>query len=98
MVVVVQSVIEDSKEYAGWTFHYTRIRRQYGEMRMREYERSLGREASSTNAFVNLLMAADADFFVGALGSTWCTVIDSLRSTGGKQMAGYLSVNKDRYW
>lgn len=98
LLIVVQSVIEESKEYEGWTFHYTHIRRQYGETRMRDYENSLGREASSTNAFVNLLMAANADFFVGALGSTWCTVIDGLRRTGGKEMAGYLSVNKDRYW
>ena len=97
-IVVLQSVIEESKEYEGWTFYYTHIRRQYGETRMRDYENSLGREASSTNAFVNLLMAANADFFVGALGSTWCTVIDGLRRTGGKEMAGYLSVNKDRYW
>jgi hypothetical protein len=56
---------------------------------MKDYERSLGRETSTNNAFVNLLMAADADFFVGALGSTWCTIINGLRSIGGKIMAGY---------
>lgn len=65
---------------------------------MKDYEGSLGHKTSTNNAFVNLLMAADASFFVGALGSTWCTVIDGLRSTGGKIMAGYLSVNDDRTW
>jgi hypothetical protein len=43
-------------------------------------------------------MAADSDFFVGALGSTWCFLIDGMRNTGGKVMSGYLSVNKDRFW
>ncbi|XP_022744888.1 uncharacterized protein LOC111295605 isoform X2 [Durio zibethinus] len=40
----------------------------------------------------------ESDFFIGALGSTWCFLIDGMRNTGGKVMAGYLSVNKDRFW
>ncbi|KAG5546823.1 hypothetical protein RHGRI_018854 [Rhododendron griersonianum] len=63
---------------------------------MATFTASLGRE-TSTN-LVNFLMAAESDFFVEALGSTWCFLIDGMRNTGGKVMAGYLSVNKDRYW
>jgi hypothetical protein len=44
------------------------------------------------------MMAAEADFFIGALGSTWCYLIDGMRNTGGKVMSSYLSVNKDRFW
>jgi len=74
------------------------VYRQQGHMHMGDYERRLGQETSTNNAFVNLLMAGDADFFIGALGSTWCTIINGLRSTGGKIMSGYLSVNSDRTW
>ncbi|CAF2011266.1 unnamed protein product [Brassica oleracea var. botrytis] len=43
-------------------------------------------------------MASEADFFIGALGSIWCFLIDGMRNTGGKLMSGFLSVNKDRHW
>ncbi|KAG0447777.1 hypothetical protein HPP92_028151 [Vanilla planifolia] len=33
-------------------------------------------------------------FLLGALGSTWCYLIDGMRNTGGKVMAGYPSVNR----
>nr|CAB3470330.1 unnamed protein product [Digitaria exilis] len=65
---------------------------------MAAYEASLGREASTKNALVNFMVATEADFFAGALGSTWCYLIDGMRNTGGKVMSGYLSVNKDRFW
>ena len=65
---------------------------------MADYEASLGRETSTNYPLVNFLMAVDSDFFVGALGSTWSFLIDGMRNTGGKVMAGYLSVNKDRFW
>ncbi|KAH9325789.1 hypothetical protein KI387_005967 [Taxus chinensis] len=93
-----QEVIDQSKSYVGWDFYYTNVRRQVGNMSMPSYEASLGRETSTNYPLVNFLMAADADFFIGALGSTWCFLLDGMRSTGGKVMAGYLSVNKDRFW
>ncbi|KAJ7553590.1 hypothetical protein O6H91_06G104500 [Diphasiastrum complanatum] len=94
----MQDIIEGSGQIPGWNFYYTNITRQYGNTSMAMYEASLGRKASSNNAFVNFLMAEEADFFIGALGSTWCFLIDGMRSTGGKVMAGYMSVNKDRFW
>lgn len=94
----MQEVIEQTKSYVGWNFYYTNVTRQVGNMTMPTYEASLGREISTNYPLVNFLMAAEADFFIGALGSTWCFLVDGMRSTGGKVMAGYLSVNKDRFW
>lgn len=94
----MQEVIEQTKSYVGWNFYYTNVTRQVGNMTMPAYEASLGRETSTNYPLVNFLMAAEADFFIGALGSTWCFLVDGMRSTGGKVMAGYLSVNKDRFW
>ncbi|XP_042516312.1 uncharacterized protein LOC122090704 isoform X2 [Macadamia integrifolia] len=94
----MQEVIDKSRLYPHWTFYYTDVTRQVGNMTMASYESSLGRETSTNYPLVNFLMASEADFFVGALGSTWCFLIDGMRNTGGKVMSGYLSVNKDRFW
>ncbi|CAN6170236.1 unnamed protein product [Urochloa humidicola] len=94
----MQEVIDGTGLYPDWSFYFTRAARQSGNQSMAAYESSLGREASTNNALVNFMMATEADFFVGALGSTWCYLIDGMRNTGGKVMAGYLSVNKDRFW
>ncbi|KAL1341641.1 hypothetical protein AAHE18_09G101400 [Arachis hypogaea] len=84
----MQEVIEKTKKYPHWNFHYTKVRRQA----------RANMETSTNYPLVNFLMAVDSDFFVGALGSTWSFLIDGMRNTGGKVMAGYLSVNKDRFW
>ncbi|KAK9137805.1 hypothetical protein Sjap_008399 [Stephania japonica] len=94
----MQEVIDKLKSYPSWNFYYTNVTRQVGNMSMAAYEASLGRETGTNNPLANFLMASDADFFIGALGSTWCYLIDGMRNTGGKVMAGYLSVNKDRFW
>ncbi|GAA0152015.1 glycosyltransferase [Lithospermum erythrorhizon] len=94
----MQEVIDKTKMYPNWNFYYTKVKRQVGNMTMATYEASLGRETSTNYPLVNFLMASDADFFIGALGSTWCFLIDGMRNTGGKVMSGYLSVNKDRFW
>ncbi|GBG92853.1 hypothetical protein CBR_g57532 [Chara braunii] len=94
----MQEVIDNSKNYTTWTFFYTRVKRQTGTEAMYNYEAEVGWETSTKNAFVNLIIASEADFFVGALGSTWCLILDELRSTNGRISAGYLTVNRDRYW
>ncbi|XP_071706062.1 uncharacterized protein [Rutidosis leptorrhynchoides] len=94
----MQEVIDKTKLYSNWKFYYSNVRRQVGNITMAVYESSLGRETSTNYPLVNFLMATEADFFIGALGSTWCFLIDGMRNTGGKVMAGYLSVNKDRFW
>ncbi|XAR64891.1 Glycoprotein 6-alpha-L-fucosyltransferase [Bertholletia excelsa] len=95
----MQDVIDKTRLYPHWKFYHTKnVTRQVGNITMATYEASLGRETSTNYPLVNFLMAAEADFFIGALGSTWCYLIDGMRNTGGKVMAGYLSVNKDRFW
>ncbi|KAJ8771239.1 hypothetical protein K2173_026127 [Erythroxylum novogranatense] len=93
-----QEVIDKSKLHVSWKFYFTNVSRQVGNITMATYEKSLGRQTSTNYPLVNFLMATEADYFIGALGSTWCFLIDGMRNTGGKVMAGYLSVNKDRFW
>ncbi|EOA12119.1 hypothetical protein CARUB_v10003958mg, partial [Capsella rubella] len=94
----MKEVVDRSKGYGHWRFYYTEVARQFGNKSMAEYEASLGREISTNYPLINFLMASEADFYVGALGSTWCFLIDGMRNTGGKVMSGYLSVNKYRLW
>ncbi|KAJ1692411.1 hypothetical protein LUZ63_009109 [Rhynchospora breviuscula] len=94
----MQEVIDKTSLYRNWNFYYTNVTRQTGNKSMAAYEASLGRQLSTNYPLVNFLLATEADFFVGALGSSWCYLIDGMRNTGGKVMAGYLSVNKDRFW
>ncbi|XP_060175361.1 uncharacterized protein LOC132606065 isoform X1 [Lycium barbarum] len=94
----MQEVVDQSRLYPHWNVYYTDVTRQMGNMTMATYEASLGRETSTNYPLVNFLLATEADFFIGALGSTWCFLIDGMRNTGGKVMSGYLSVNKDRFW
>jgi hypothetical protein len=94
----MQEVIDRTKLHRNWNFNFTNVARQDGNMTMAVYEASLGRKTSTNYPLVNFLMATEADFLVGALGSTWCYLIDGMRNTGGKVMSGYLSVNKDRFW
>lgn len=95
----MQDVIEESKLYSkAWDIYFTNVTRQIGNLSMSAYEASLGRKLSTNYPLVNFLIAADADFFIGALGSTWCYLIDGMRTTSGRVMSGYLSVNKDRFW
>ncbi|MBA0687230.1 hypothetical protein Goari_014783 [Gossypium aridum] len=94
----MQEVIDKTRSYPHWNFYYTNVTRQVGNVSMATYEASLGRKTSTNYPLVNFLMAVESDFFIGALGSTWCFLIDGMRNTGGKVMAGYLSVNKDRFW
>ncbi|KAG5532947.1 hypothetical protein RHGRI_027259 [Rhododendron griersonianum] len=91
-------VIDKLSSYPHWNFYYTNVTRQVGNTSMADYTASLGRITSTNYPLVNFLMAAEADFFIGAMGSNWSFLIDGMRNTGGKVMAGYLSVNKDRYW
>ncbi|PNT69415.1 uncharacterized protein LOC100839419 isoform X3 [Brachypodium distachyon] len=93
----MQEVIDRTKLHHTWNFYFTNVTRQDANVTMAVYEASLGRETGTNYPLVNFIMATEADFFIGALGSTWCYLIDGMRNTGGKVMSGYLSVNKDRF-
>eukprot|EP00850_Spirogloea_muscicola_P019919 SM000202S05890 [mRNA] locus=s202:104477:109090:+ [translate_table: standard] len=96
----MQSVVDEALQHEDWKVYFTNTSRQAhdGES-ITKYEHSIiGRQASQENAWVNLVIAADCNYFVGALGSTWSIMIDNLRVTSGKQMSAFLTVNGDRFW
>ncbi|OEL13068.1 hypothetical protein BAE44_0025913 [Dichanthelium oligosanthes] len=64
-----EEVIDDTELYPDWSFHFTHIARQRGNLSMAAYMASLGRESSTNCALINFMMATEADFLVGALGS-----------------------------
>ncbi|GKD15870.1 hypothetical protein Tco_1205028, partial [Tanacetum coccineum] len=84
----IEEKMQDSKSgqiiWGTERFNNSNVRRQVGNITMAVYEASLGRETSTNYPLVNFLMAAEADFFIGALGSTWCFLIDGMRNTGGR--------------
>ncbi|CAI5949345.1 unnamed protein product [Closterium sp. NIES-65] len=94
----MQPVVERAIRTPGWDWKVTNVPRMQGNESMPAFEARIGPQRSVENAWVNLLMAAEADYFIGALGSTWSMLIDGLRCTGGKMLAGFLSTSRDRHW
>ncbi|CAI5948649.1 unnamed protein product [Closterium sp. NIES-65] len=94
-----QAVVDATRHYTRWRFHATDFPRQAAGESMDAYDARVGEQRATDNAYVNLLISADAPFFVGTMGSTWSVLIDNLRVAGrGKARVGMLSVNRDRYW
>ncbi|CAI5531711.1 unnamed protein product [Closterium sp. Naga37s-1] len=94
----MQPVVEQLTGMGGWTWFTTAVPRMAGNDSMPAYERALGVQRSTDNAFVNLLLAGEADYFIGALGSSWSFLLDALRCTAGKMRRGFLSVNVSPRW
>ncbi|GAQ81562.1 hypothetical protein KFL_000840050 [Klebsormidium nitens] len=94
----MEDIVAQAQTYARWRMLYTDVPRQQGEEPMWHYEKRMGRELSSANAFVNLMLSSEANYFVLTMGSTWSLLIDNLRSTNGRLRRGVLSVNRDRRW
>ncbi|GJP34068.1 hypothetical protein CLOM_g18538 [Closterium sp. NIES-68] len=94
----MQPVVDQLTSIHGWTWFVTAVPRIAGNEGMPAYERALGVQRSTDNAFVNLLLALEGDYFIGALGSSWSFLIDALRCTGGKMRQGFLSVNVSPRW
>ncbi|CAI7876880.1 unnamed protein product [Closterium sp. NIES-54] len=95
-----QSVIDATSLYLDWTFFYltntrqsdnsaAQQRLQQGEEDLRAYDS----EQSVAVSFASLLIAAQCDLFVGSLGSNWSRLINDLRSTNGRLLAGFLALN-----
>ncbi|XP_024520494.1 uncharacterized protein LOC9660552 [Selaginella moellendorffii] len=89
----MQSVVDETMDVKDWKFYFTKVERQSGTIAMTKYMKSLGKRTAFDNSYVNLMMAVEADLFVGALGSGWSYIIDCMRMTNGKLNAGFLSVN-----
>ncbi|CAI5494067.1 unnamed protein product [Closterium sp. Naga37s-1] len=94
----MQPVVEQLSGMGGWRWFTTAVPRMAGNDSMPAYERALGVQRSTDNALVNLLLAGEADYFIGALGSSWSFLLDSLRCTAGKMRRGFLSVNVSPRW
>ncbi|CAI6012789.1 unnamed protein product [Closterium sp. NIES-65] len=94
----MQPVVEQLSGMGGWRWFTTAVPRMVGNDSMPAYERALGVQRSTDNALVNLLLAGEADYFIGALGSSWSFLLDSLRCTAGKMRRGFLSVNVSPRW
>lgn len=56
----------------------------------------IGPERETLISFSQLLLAVEADFFVGTRSSNWCRLIDELRKVNGKARTSYLTPAKDR--
>ncbi|EFJ16118.1 hypothetical protein SELMODRAFT_422156 [Selaginella moellendorffii] len=74
-----------STEMQDWKFYFMKVEIKY--------MKSLGKRTAFGNSYVNLMMALEADLFVGALGSGWSYTIDCMRMTNGKLNVGFLCVN-----
>lgn len=81
-----------SKYAPHWNLYYTKAKRIHSNERDPWNSHTPDR-AGTDLAFVNLFLAADADYFVGVLGSNWNRLIDELRKTNGKLKAGYIALN-----
>ncbi|CAI5490895.1 unnamed protein product [Closterium sp. Naga37s-1] len=84
------SVVKESALYTDWRFLYSSNSRQQEDSRSnREYEF----KQSVTASFASAIIASQCDYFVGALGSNWSRLINELRGTNGRLLAGFFTVN-----
>ncbi|CAI5489891.1 unnamed protein product [Closterium sp. Naga37s-1] len=84
------SVIEQTKQYPSWQFHYsTNPRLPPGANDTRAYEFMQDVAVS----LASVLIAAECDYFVGSLESNWSRLINELRSTNGRLYAGFIALN-----
>ncbi|CAI5492415.1 unnamed protein product [Closterium sp. Naga37s-1] len=86
----MESVIKESALYLDWKFLYSSNSRQPMDSRSgREYEL----KQSVTASFASVIIASQCDYFVGALGSNWSRLMNELRSTNGRLLSGFYTVN-----
>lgn len=84
----METVINETRQYPAWDFLYTR-----GLPRVSEH-RGIGRSREITDqSFVNLVIAAECEYFVGVAGSNWNRLIDELRRTSGKRRNALIALN-----
>eukprot|EP00271_Cylindrocystis_brebissonii_P020754 TRINITY_DN7023_c0_g1_i1.p1 TRINITY_DN7023_c0_g1~~TRINITY_DN7023_c0_g1_i1.p1 ORF type:complete len:339 (-),score=40.67 TRINITY_DN7023_c0_g1_i1:102-1058(-) len=94
----MQMVVDRSKMYSNWTIFYPEYPRQKGRgIVMNDYEKQLGVSNLTLFSFVNLRIAVECDYFIGALGSNWPRLLNEMRMTGGRLRNGYMAVNFDEF-
>ncbi|CAI5948669.1 unnamed protein product, partial [Closterium sp. NIES-65] len=89
-----QAVIDSLTSYREWTFLYSSNARQASSSNnTREYDDKQSVAAS----FASLLIASQADVFIGTLGSNWSRLMNELRSTNGRLFNTFIALN-DGEW
>ncbi|CAI5486016.1 unnamed protein product [Closterium sp. Naga37s-1] len=89
-----QAVIDSLASYREWTFLYSSNTRQSSSSNnTREYDDKQSVPAS----FASLLIASQADVFIGTLGSNWSRLMNELRSTNGRLFNTFIALN-DGEW
>ncbi|CAI6003665.1 unnamed protein product [Closterium sp. NIES-64] len=85
-----QANVDRAADQPSWTFFYSsNARQQAAAGSLRQYER----DQSVAVSFASVLIAAQCDYFVGSLGSNWSRLMNELRSTNGRLLAGFVAVN-----
>ncbi|CAI7861250.1 unnamed protein product, partial [Closterium sp. NIES-53] len=85
-----QANVDRAADQPSWTFFYSsNARQQDAAGSLRQYER----DQSVAVSFASVLIAAQCDYFVGSLGSNWSRLMNELRSTNGRLLAGFVAVN-----
>ncbi len=89
------TVIEEvSRLQSEFRFYYTKVPR----LNMSPFESAakLGRMQEFVISWVQLLLAVQADIYVGTRSSNWCRLIDEIRKANGKAATQYLSPAGDQ--
>jgi len=97
MLLLLQSIVNNASLLQDWTpsFRTSEVR-QTENMDSSDYE-SLHMETIAAAQYVNLLIAAQCDYFVGTLASNWDRVINELRLTNGRLRFPYMSLKNDEW-
>ncbi|GJP47107.1 hypothetical protein CLOM_g6342 [Closterium sp. NIES-68] len=89
-----QAVIDSLTSYRDWTFLYSKNARQTSTSHnTREYDD----KQSVAESFASVLIASQADLFIGTLGSNWSRLKNELRSTNGRLFNPFIALN-DGEW
>lgn len=89
---VISELIRSYPDYSFKSFNYSRIETTVAGIR--------GAVANNNEfiaSFANLVVAIQANFFVGSLSSNWCRLIHELERTRGDGGFEYLSVDGSQY-
>eukprot|EP00897_Mesotaenium_endlicherianum_P002895 jgi/Mesen1/2633/ME000166S01759 len=79
-----QVVIDEAAKYSWWQWLYTDFPRlKETDQSMTGFEQNIGWQQIAENAFVNILLAGGADYYVGTRGSDYSLLINGLRCTAG---------------
>eukprot|EP00271_Cylindrocystis_brebissonii_P018007 TRINITY_DN4922_c0_g2_i3.p1 TRINITY_DN4922_c0_g2~~TRINITY_DN4922_c0_g2_i3.p1 ORF type:complete len:628 (-),score=73.73 TRINITY_DN4922_c0_g2_i3:35-1918(-) len=91
-------VANHTEKYADWRFYFSDVvDRAQGKIEIKHWEAEVGIGRATIMGFVDLMIASECDYFIGALGSNWARVLNELRLTSGKLRAGFFAVNNDEW-